>query len=112
MKRPFLPQRRSVLPARISLLLIACVLAHPSAAGAGERLERVQGSVQRVSEERFGIVPDAAPGSRYAPDHLPDQFRVDGLRVIFSGVVGEVPPNARLWGTPLELTEIRRLDEK
>jgi hypothetical protein len=53
-------------------------------------------------------VPDADPGTRYAPDALAEEFRVDGLRVIFSGEVREPPPHARLWGTPLRLTSIRR----
>jgi hypothetical protein len=60
---------------------------------------------------RWSLVPDDDPGQRYAPDELPEAFRVEGLRVVFSGEVGEIPPNVRMWGTPLHLTAIRRLEE-
>ena len=56
----------------------------------------------------WGIVPDSDRGTRYAPDRLPDEFKVDGLRVVFSGRVRPVDPNVRAWGTPLEITDIRR----
>jgi hypothetical protein len=56
----------------------------------------------------WGIVPDSDRGTRYAPDRLPDEFKVDGLRVVFSGRVRPVDPNVRMWGTPIDLTNIRR----
>jgi hypothetical protein len=56
----------------------------------------------------WGIAPDADRGTRYAPDRLPDEFKIDGLRVTFSGRVKPVDPNVRAWGVPLELTAIRR----
>lgn len=55
----------------------------------------------------YAIVPDADRGTRYAPDRLPEAFRKDGLRVVFSGRIGTVDPNVRSWGTPLTLTAIR-----
>jgi hypothetical protein len=58
----------------------------------------------------YGIVPDSDPGTRYAPDHLPAEFEVDGLRVVFSGDVQTPPPGARVWGTSLRLTAIRRAE--
>jgi hypothetical protein len=68
------------------------------------------GTIQRVGESWWGIVPDFDLGTRYAPDALPAGFEIDGLRVVLSGVVGEIPPEVRMWGTPLELTAIRRLE--
>jgi len=62
----------------------------------------------RLDAGWWGIVPGADRGTRYAPDRLPDEFKVDGLRVIFSGRVKPVDPNVRSWGVPLELTAIRR----
>ena len=56
----------------------------------------------------YGIVPDADKDVRYAPDKLPEEFRKDGLRVIFSGRVGRIDPNVRAWGAPLALTKIER----
>jgi hypothetical protein len=55
----------------------------------------------------FGLVPDSDKAVRYAPDALAEEFRKDGLRVVFSGRVGRVDPNARAWGIPLALTKIR-----
>lgn len=77
----------------------------------GDELVEVSGKVQKVGDFGWGLVPDADPGTRYAPDNLADEFHEDGLRVVFSGVLGEIPPGARLWGTPLHLTAIRRLND-
>jgi hypothetical protein len=79
-----------------------------TAPGAGDALRGVHGRVEKVSEEWYGLVPDGPAGTRYAPDRLPEELRQDGLRVVFSGVVGEIPPKARTWGRPLRLTAIAR----
>ena len=73
-------------------------------------LQNARGSIVAVRQDAgwWGIVPDADRGTRYAPDRLPDEFKVDGLRVTFSGRVKPVDPNVRAWGVPLELTAIRR----
>lgn len=83
-----------------------------SAAGADTvlRLHDAAGTVKRVGTMGYGIVPDSDPGTRYAPDHLPAEFEVDGLRVVFSGDVQTPPPGARVWGTSLRLTAIRRAE--
>lgn len=60
-----------------------------------------------ASQGWFGIVPDSDKAVRYAPDTLVEEFRRDGLRVVFSGRVGRADPNARAWGIPLALTKIR-----
>ena len=74
-----------------------------------QELTDVRGAIVAVNEQNgwYGIVPDDDRGTRYAPDRLPDDFRKDGLRVIFSGRVGPIDPNVRMWGTPLTLTTIR-----
>lgn len=82
------------------------VSALPSEPGA--ELVEVEGRVQQIGEQGWALVPDGVPGTRYAVDDLPPELREDGLEVVFSGVLGEIPPNVRLWGTPLELTSIRR----
>jgi hypothetical protein len=60
-----------------------------------------------ASQGWFAIVPDRDQSIRYAPDALAEEFRKDGLRVVFSGRVGAVDPNARAWGIPLALAKIR-----
>lgn len=91
-----------------ALLLGGCATGAPSRSSGTLRDER--GTIREVGSGagQFGIVPDFDTGTRFAPDRLPDEFKTDGLRVIFSGRVGEIPPNVRMWGTPLELTGIRR----
>jgi hypothetical protein len=112
---------KALLPCCLALSALWACAAGPSgetrgagrAEGPDERgvITEAAGAIQRVGEGWWGIVPDFDTGTRYAPDALPADFQVDGLRVIFSGVVGEIPPEVRMWGTPLELTAIRRLEE-
>ena len=92
------------------LLLVLAGLVALTVAG-DQKIENAHGAITKVSDEWYGIVPDDDPGTRYAPENLPDDFRVDGLRVIFSGTVSDIPPTGRRWGTPLELTEIHREQE-
>ena len=74
-----------------------------------QELTDVHGAVVVVNERNgwYGIVPDDDRGTRYAPDRLPDELKKDGLRVVFSGRVGQVDPNVRTWGVPLTVTSIR-----
>jgi hypothetical protein len=83
-----------------------CAARGPASTAPGIR--DAPGTVQRVGDFGYGLVPDSDPGTRYAPDRLPSAFQVDGLRVVFSGEVLPPPANARLWATPLRLTAIRR----
>lgn len=77
----------------------------------GEVLDEEPATVVKVGDRWFGIVPDAESGTRFAPDELPADFRRDGLKVVVSGTIGEIPRNVRLWGTPMLLSCIRFLDE-
>ena len=72
-------------------------------------LTDVHGAIVEVNQQNgwYGIVPDDDRGTRYAPDRLPDEFKKDGVRVVFSGRVGTVDPNVRAWGIPLTVTAIR-----
>ena len=71
-------------------------------------IKDVAGVIEEVNAKNgwYGLVPDGDRGTRYAPDRRPDEFKKGGLRVVFSGRVGPVDPNVRLWGTPLTLTNI------
>ena len=100
------------------IALCAAVLALSGCESAGalraqqspNELTEAKGAIVAVRADAgwWGIAPDADRGTRYAPDRLPDEFKVDGLRVTFSGRVKPVDPNVRAWGVPLELTAIRR----
>lgn len=45
----------------------------------------------------------------YFPSNLSAEFRVEGIRVEFKGVISEIPPNVRMVGVPITLTEIERI---
>lgn len=77
---------------------------------AGDEIQEAQGTIRKVGTQWFGIVPDEDPGTRFAPDKLPEAMKRDGLRVVYSGVVKELP-GGRTWGIPLQLTEIRELTD-
>jgi hypothetical protein len=66
------------------------------------------GVIQEEMEDVFIIIDQSEIGTHFFPIDLPDEFRSDGLRVIFSGRAQEIPPNVRLVGTPLELSSIER----
>lgn len=94
-------------------VVLAAALASSSCAArptvpAEGRLPEQPGAIVRVGDFGYGIVPDSDPGTRYAPDALPEEFRKDGLRVLFSGVPSSPAPNERTWGIPLRLSSIRR----
>ena len=91
------------------MALLACESAGPIRAQS-DVLKDVKGAIQAVRPDAgwYAIVPDSDRGTRYAPDRLPDEFKVDGLRVVFSGRVKPVEPNVRSWGIPFELTNIQR----
>ena len=54
----------------------------------------------------FGIVDDH--DRHWDPTNLPEQFRVDSLRVQFEGIITD-RPTFHMWGRTVELISIRRL---
>ena len=89
--------------------LLAAIWVLSSLAAPAGHLKHVRGTVRAVNAEQgwYALVPDRDPGTRYAPEPpLPEAFRKDGLRVVFSGKVGKVPEGGRRWGTPLRVTRI------
>ncbi len=65
------------------------------------------GTVRLIGHVGYAILDDLEPNTRFAPSNLPDSFKNDGIRVLFSGRRGKIPSNVRLWGTPIELTSIQ-----
>lgn len=68
-------------------------------------LKEQRGIVRKMTGDQFVIEVGL---TRYLPDQLPDNLRVDGMRVRFSGKAGQLPPNARLLGTPLQISKIMK----
>ncbi len=86
------------------------LLPFPGGAAATDSLHDAVGTIQQISGGLLALVPDARPSTRYVPQNLPAAFREDGLRVVFSGWLEEIPPNVRMAGVPLVLTAVRRAD--
>lgn len=55
----------------------------------------------------YGIMGD--DGKRYYPLNLPEEYRVEGLRVRFEGVIRSDVATFHMWGTPVELKSIEPL---
>jgi len=66
------------------------------------------GTVKLISPEQewYVIIPFDDDTKRFFPGSLPEMFKQDGLRVLFSGKICETPENVRMVGTPFELTSI------
>lgn len=69
-------------------------------------IKNVKGVVQKVMDDTWVIVPEGSGGNRYYSEQLPDEYKKDSLHVTFSGMVGKIPPNVRMVGTPLKLQKI------
>ena len=67
------------------------------------------GTVRYISLEGgfYGIVTDT--GEKYLPLNLPEEYRVDGLRVEFKARIRRDVVTIYMWGIPIEIIEIRRL---
>jgi hypothetical protein len=44
---------------------------------------------------------------RFLPVVLPKEYKINGLQIIVSGIIGRTPSNARLVGTPFEIKTIK-----
>jgi hypothetical protein len=95
-----------VLLMALTLAIAGCEDHVGSAPHVKADIENHTGTVRELAVDTFGIVGDAE-AEHFLPSNLPAEFQVDGQRVLFSGNRLEIPPNVRLWGAPLQLTEIR-----
>ena len=94
-----------------SIFLTSCSTKH-NPSEAGDELMNELGTIQQLSSnpQWYIIVPDFDPTTRFLPSNLPASLRKDGIRVMFSGKIGEIPANVRLIGTPLDLTGIKQIE--
>ena len=84
--------------------------ATPAASDADPDLVEGEGTITRVDLEGgfFGLV--MADGRRFLPGGLPDEFRVDGLRVHVRGRIDRDAITTQQWAPVLAIDEIRRAD--
>ena len=76
------------------------------------RVSQEAGKIRLISstqENGYVVIPDDDDTQRFLPKNLPDIFKKDGLKIIFSGKICEIPENVRLMGTPLILIEIEKV---
>jgi hypothetical protein len=92
--------------ALMCVLLLGCG-SDPVSVSAPDDIVNHTGTVRQVYGLSYAIVDDVEPNELFAPTNLPESFKTDGARVLFSGKRGEIPPNVRMWGVPLELTSIQ-----
>lgn len=64
------------------------------------------GTIRYVSIEGgfYGFYPDS--GGHYDPNNLPENFQVDGMRVMIEAITHEDQITYHMWGTPIEITRI------
>ena len=95
----------------ISISSSSCGAGH-NPVEAGKELVNELGTVQQLSSNQqwFVIVPDFDHTIRFLPSNLPASLQRDGIKVMFTGTIGEIPANVRLIGTPLDLTSIKQIE--
>ena len=76
------------------------------------QVESGVGTVRYVELEGgfYGIVADE-DSTRYNPTNLQSDYRQDGLRVRFRGVVRKDVLTTQMWGKSLELLDIQEVDD-
>lgn len=57
----------------------------------------------------FVLEPMGTTGKRYLPVNLSTRYRINGAEAMVTGIIGRIPPNMRLMGTPLEIKHISPL---
>ncbi|MFX1327632.1 MAG: hypothetical protein ACFE91_05740 [Promethearchaeota archaeon] len=55
----------------------------------------------------YGIISN--DGKHYDPINLPDEFKIDGLRISFTAKIRPDLVSLHMWGTIVELLSIKRL---
>ena len=98
----------SVLFLLIALIFIGCSETSEQPVQLEDDVVNHTGVIQQVGTNIYVIIDNAEEGGHYVPINLPADFKENGLRVLFSGRVGEVPSNVRMAGTPLVLSTIQR----
>jgi hypothetical protein len=69
-----------------------------------ETLESQKGSIIKVADQYVILSQDG--NSRYLACNLPEKYKKEGEKVVYTLIVKEVYPNERLIATPAYLTEI------
>jgi len=93
----------------ISFLAMSCRdLGQEAIPVQGDDIKDFPGVIVKVLSDGYAIHLDPMFGAivSLAPTNLPNEFKVDRLRVFVSGKTEEIPPNVRLIGVPLTISSI------
>lgn len=80
-----------------------------------KKLNKVAATVHFLEDkETVVLVPAANTGTRYITEQLPQEYKKEGLQVIFYGWEGKIPPHFRMLAKPLKLKciSISRAEKK
>ena len=80
-------------------------------------VKNVVGTISQRTEETFVIFADketvtSTSTTVFQPMNLPEAFKQDSLRVVFSGKLRVAESDIRYLGAPLELDDIRLLSQE
>ena len=70
-----------------------------------KKVENVKAKVIKVADT---FLLEDKQGKRYLPKNLAEKFQIIGRKVTFSGKEGSIPPNVKMLGVPLEITDIKK----
>jgi len=95
---------KTLVPIILIILTSSCII-NPQ----NGKIVEGKGTVVYVNLEGgfYGIIADN--GKHYDPINLPSHFRRDGLRVWFKGKIRDDLGSFHMWGTIIELIEIKRI---
>ena len=93
----------------LSVLAVA-IMVLTGCAGGGEDIVSGTGTVKFIDLEGgfYGILGD--DGENYDPINLSQEFQEDGLRVRFEVKIREDVVSIHMWGTPVEIIKIEKLE--
>ncbi len=74
-------------------------------------LEKTEATIVKINASVFGIVPDNNQGQRFIAQNLPARLQSKDTKVLVSGIIGRIPPNVRMMGTPFQITHIEPIEK-
>ncbi len=101
---------RKILYPTILLVLALALLGLMGCVGEGEDIVSETGTVKYIDLEGgfYGIISDN--GEHYDPINLGQEFQEDALRVLITAKILEDVATTRMWGRPIEIIKIERLE--
>jgi len=69
-------------------------------------LPKTAATIVQIRPDIFGIVPNDNTGQRFIAKNLPARLQAADTQVLVSGIIGRIPPNVRMMGTPFQIKTI------